>query len=528
MGTFQTGFTFVKGVLTNGAALPGNDYISSLIFYTNTPPTGFPSNGIKECFSIQDAINSGVVNTHVGETKAIGKLAIGTAGATGDIINIYFQEPINPTNTNPSPNQVLLGTYTVASTDTTATLQAAAIAAVINSNTYITGYTAISSTTTVLITVRAGLGVYPNSGTVFSTVYTPIGSSTFVGTWTQPTGSGGTTQGVASFIDIIYYHVSEFFRMNPQGVLWLGIFAVPGTFNFSEVTTIQNNASGQIRQVGIYTPTRTVVSNSAADIVALNTVCQTLDNTKMPLSAVISQDMHSVTDLTTLPNNSGLNCPWVSTVISQDGNAQGFALYKAYGSTIGNIGAILGVISTVQVSADIAQPISGNNISNQSENQVPALGNGTLISTVTTGQQTQFDNYRYIYTNNYVGYTGTYFNDSHCCIVQNSNYAWIEQNRVEAKIERLMYQAYLPYLKSQLQLNADGTLYNPLVSSLESVGNEALAVMVRAGELSGVETVINPNQNITVSGKLVVTLYEQNNPIARNIEVDINSVTVLP
>ena len=341
-------------------------------------------------------------------------------------------------------------------------------------------------------------------------------------------GSSNVTAGVASVVDVWYYHISEYFRMNPNGQLWVGINAVPVTFTFSEVQSLQTASSGKLRQVGVYTPTRTVVSNSSADIAALNTICQTLDTNKMPLSAVLCEDMSSVTDLTTLPNNSVLSSEWVSTVISQDGNAQGFALYNAYGKTVGNLGAILGVISVNSVSADIAQPVSQNNISNQTENEVPALGNGTLMSTVSTGQQTQFDNYRYIYTNSYVGYVGTYFNDSHCCIIQNSNYAWIEQNRVEAKIERILYTAYLPYLKSQLQLNADGTLFAPLVQSLQSVGNNALSGMIRAGELSGVETIINPLQNVTVSGKLVVTLYEQNNPIARNIEVDINSVTTLP
>ena len=59
MGVFQTAFTFQKGILTNSSQLPGQDYISGLVFY-GTSPSGFPSSGVKQCFSIQDAINIGI------------------------------------------------------------------------------------------------------------------------------------------------------------------------------------------------------------------------------------------------------------------------------------------------------------------------------------------------------------------------------------------------------------------------------------------------------------------------------------
>lgn len=524
MGTFQSGITIKKGILTNGAALPGQDYISGLMFFNDTPPSLFPSSGYKQCFSIQDAIDVGITNNHEGETKAVAKYVISSYGAAGDIISIYAQEPIDPTNTDPNPNRVTLCTYTATSADSTIALLGASIAAAINAGTYIHGYTASFATATLLITFRPGLGIFPNSGTPISVSIT----GTIAGTITQPTGSAGTTLGVASAIDVYYYHVSEYFRMNSNGELWVAIYDVPGTYTFTEVETLQLAAKGTLRQIGVYVPGRTVVSNIAADVVALNTVLDGLDTDKMPLSAVLAEDMKSVTDLTTLPTLSTLNSEWVSVNISQDGNAEGFSLFNAYGKSITNLGALIGTISVNSVSADIAQPIPQNNITNAVENEVPAFANGALFTSVSKGLQTHLDNYRYIYTGNFVGYVGTYFNDSHCAIVQNSNYAWIEENRVQAKIERLMYAAYLPYLKSQLDLNEDGTLTQVVVSSLESVGDEALRPMVQASELSGVRTVINPAQDVTTSGKLIVTLYEQNKPIARSIEIVTNSVTTLP
>jgi len=522
MGTFQTGITFNKGILTNGAALPNNDFISGMIFNNTALPSGWPSSGIKQCLSIQDAINGGIDGKHEDETAATGSYAIthGAAGA-GDTISVYVQEPVNPLNTSTNPNKVLLVTYTCVSGDTTASTLATNLTNAINANKAANGgYSASVTSATVTVTARPGLGIALNSGTPISVTIT---GGTIAGTITQ------FSDGVGSKLDVYYYHISEFFRMNPIGNLWVMVDTTAAyTTTFASVSTLQAAALGVIRQVGIYNEGRTVVADIDADANALNTVCQTLDTNKMPLSAVLVEDMSAVTDLTTLPNLSLLNDEWVSVNISQDGSAQGWTLFQAYGKTISNLGALLGCISAVPVSACIAQPIPALNITNGTENQIPCFGNGAQFSATSITLQTELDNYRYIYAGNYVGYTGTYFNDSHCAIISNSNYAYIEENRVEAKIERLLYSAYLPLLKSQLQLNADGTLFGPLVYSLESVGDNVLNQnMVAQGELSAVKTVISATQNITASGKLVVTVNEIDNPVARNIQINVNSVTAL-
>jgi len=64
---------------------------------------------------------------------------------------------------------------------------------------------------------------------------------------------------------------------------------------------------------------------------------------------------------------------------------------------------------------------------------------------------------------------------------------------------------------------------------LQSIGNNTLNTnMVNSGELSAVSTIINPRQNITAQGGIVITLYEVNNPIARTITVNVNSVSAIP
>lgn len=524
MGTFQTGVIFKKGILTNSAPLPGSDYITGFCFYNSTPPTLWPAGLIKECFGVQDAINCGITGLSEDETQSTATYLV-TAGASGagDTISFFVQEPINPANTGTSPNLVLIGKYTTVAGDTVVNTLAANIAAALNGNAAFNGgYSVTVATATVTIKARKGLGIFLNTGTPYSVVIT---GGAIAGTLTQ-----NVVAGVASKFDRYFYHISEFFRINPQAVLWVGIFPT-GTTTFAELTTIQTTSSGQLRQAFMYRDDRSLTSNFAADSATLNAVCQSLDDNKMPVSAVLVENMiggGGTLDLSTLANLSLLTYEWVSPCIGQDGSGQGFNIWKAGGVTISNAGAMLGCISIAQVSECIGNPIPKFDISDGFENAIPAFGNGQLFSAISPNLQTQLDNYRWIYSGNFIGYSGTYFSDSHTCIIQNSNYAYIEQNRVQAKIERILYVAYLPFLKSQLILNADGTIANTLIASLESIGDNALSGMISSQELSGEVVIINPQQNVQANGKFIVTLYNQNNQIARKIEIDTNSVNKLP
>jgi hypothetical protein len=521
MGTFQSGIGFKKGILTNGAPLPGADYISSFAFYNSTPPVLWPVGLIKQCFGIQDMINCGITGKSEDETQSTFTYLV-TAGASGagDTISIYAQEPINPANNNPSPNLILLFKYITVAGDTVVNTLAANINTAFNANApFNGGYSSTVVTATVTGKARKGLGLFPNTGTPYTVVIT---GGAITGTLTQ-----NVIPGVASKFDRYFYHVSEFFRIDPKATCWVGIFPT-GVNTFAESQTLQTAASGSIRQIGFYRDDRTHATNYATDQNTLNAICQTLDDNKMPLSAVLVENMAAISDLSTLADQSLLNNEWISSCIGQDGSGQGFALWKASGISISCLGAMLGTISAAQVNECIGNPIPKFNISNGTENAIPAFANGQLFSAIAFGLQTQLDNQRWNYTGTFTGYNGTYFSNDNCNIAANSNYAYISQNRIQAKIERILYIAYLPFLKANDTLNADGTLANTSVVPLESVGDNALAGMITANELSGEKVLINPTQNILTSGKLVVTLYNQNNGISRQIEIVTNSVTQLP
>ncbi len=495
--------TFVYGQGGLGAPLSGEDFISGIVFYDGTLPSGFTTtNNIKEVLQISDAEALGIVNTNVDEMKATGTYLVTATGAAGDTINISVNEPFG---------LVSLGTYTRLSTDTTATILGASIAAFINSGTATHGYTATAATGTVTITARPGLGVFLNSGTPI--VVTIVG--TIAGTLTQ------FSSGVGSKLAIYHYHISEYFRMQPQGALYVGFFPVPGTFTGAEVQTIQTFASGKLRQVGVY---YTAVAYASSQIQALQSVVTTLEGLHMPLSVIYGADISAVSDLSTLATLQGLNSNDVTLDIGQDGVAVGGALYASIKKSITTLGNLLGCVSLASVSTSIAY-VAQFNVDNGTELDTPAFANGQLVRNISANLQNQLNTYKYVFLRTFVGNSGTYYNNSHTATIASSDYAFIERNRTIDKAIRQLYIAYLPLLNGPLVLNADGTLDNNTVALYTTTGETALDEMLSAVELSNRKITVDPTQNVFASGKLFITATLQPVGVAQGIQVKIGYST---
>lgn len=500
---------FQKGQGGLGRPLPGQDYYSGLIFYSATLPSGFTSiNNIAKILSVSQAESLGITSTYSDETKATATYTVTAIGVTNNTLTVKVLEP--------GGKLITLGLYTQASTDTTVTLVAAGIAAAINANTLTTGYTATSSLGVVTITARAGLGIFLNTGTPLSVVI--VGSIT--GTIVQFSG------GVASKLAVWHYHISEFFRIQPQGVLYVGFFPVPGTYTFTEMATMQTFANGSIRQMGVY---KDGAAFATADITALQTEEVTLENVHMPFSILYAADLSGTSDISTLPSLGTLTANKVSSVIGQDGAALGFALYSAYGHSITCLGAQLGAIALAKVSEDIAW-LKKFNLTDGTELNVLAFANGQQYSSFSaTGLAAllnNLNNSRYIFLRTIVGLTGTFFNDSHTAIVASSDYAYIENNRTIDKAIRGIYSGLIPDLNGPLVLNSDGTLSDNTIAALISDAELNVIQMVRDGDLSANPVItIDPTQNVNSTNLLIVAVSLLPVGVDREIQVNIGFVT---
>lgn len=468
--------TLIKGAGGLGRPLDGADFISGYLHYTTVLPTGFSSGSrIKEVFSVSDAENLGITDTHIGEVKATASLTITAAGAAGAVLTAYV-------------GSTLLGSYTTQTSDTVG-LVSLGLATAINAGS--SGFTVTGATSangTQVLVAPAGTGLGANSYTI-----TPTVSGTVSLTYST-TFSGG----VASQIDVIHYHVKEYFRAQPKGDLFIGIYT--NSTDFAEITTMQNYSGGKIRQMGIYKQVAFATSQTA-DIQTQLDLCE-LNN--KPLEAIYQPDFSAVSDLSTLSDLHLLTAENTSVCIGQDGANLGNTLWLATGKSIGTVGITLGAVSLAKVNESIAW-INKFNMAT-TELDTLAFANGTLYTSLSDGAIDNIDNKGYVFLKKHIGISGSYFDNPYTCVAVSSDYARINNNRTINKAIRNLRTFLLPQLASPLLVNSDGTLSNDTISYFETLCQRALDQMVRDIELSAYGIVINPAQNVLSTSTLTINV----------------------
>ncbi len=518
----------------------GQDFVSGMIFYptsTTLAITHCPiTNGQKaKLGGISDAIALGIAPNHFGETKAKITLTITAVGDVGDIMQVKYVDC--------QGNVTILCNYTLTSgdvTDNTGDTLATDLAAAINAQSGLTGFTASPSTNTVAIIVMAGQGIFSNAGTPLTAAVTNNAGSPFAYSHSV------TTPGVASQLDAFYYHINRFFIQSPNSTLYVLFSESPSSwtgYGFAEVTTLFNYSTGAIRQIGVYQDSNVATAPTMANLKG------NVEAIQEQVAAIITADNFGVSVLlgATLINPTGsllaaaltdlsiCNSEHVSVVAGQDGGAQGNYLYNAYGISITQLGDVLGLVSRAQVSDDIAWVATYTLSPDGVENAVPALASGELLSNLSSGTINSVDAYRFIFGRQFVNDSpnGTFVNDSHCATAYTSDYAYIENNRTFDKAARQLYSAYVAQLAAPLVLNSDGTLTNSTVAFFEGLGEQALSNMSQTNpntgrpELSGFSVTINPAQNVLSTSTLVVSVSLQPVGVAREIVINLQfAVTV--
>jgi hypothetical protein len=503
------GITFNRGTSGLGRPLPGSDYISGMLFYIDDAnlPSGFATDDrVKKIFSLADAEDLGILDTHIDEVKAEGTVTFTAVGANGDTVNITVTE---------YGEDVDLGTFTKTASESTVTLLAVAVKAVINAGTDTHGYTSDNVAGALTITAREGLGVFLNSGTPLST--------TIVGTMTATVaqfGAGSLADGVASPIDPIHYHIKEFFRIQPKGVLYVGIYDIPGTFDFTEAKTIIDFADGEIKQLGVYVTDDTL---DAALVTVLDGILMTSESEDKPASAILCADFNG-TALSALPTLAGNSDYRVSVVIGQDGANKGYELYKAKGKTIGTLGATLGAVSRAAVNENIGW-VATFDMSDGNELETLAFGNGATFKTQTTSLLNTLNNYKYISLRKFIDKAGSFHNDSHTAIANTNDFAYVENVRTVDKAVRGIRVNTLDKLNSPLLLNEDGTLFEDDIADFIRVASITLDQMARDQEISAYNVDVDPDQDVLTTSKVVITVSIVPTGTAREIEFNIGLTT---
>ena len=316
----------------------------------------------------------------------------------------------------------------------------------------------------------------------------------------------------------LYYHISEFFRMNAEGTLYVMIKAGDTAAAAADVTTLQNYADGRIRQCGVFDSTLVTVAS-------LQTALTALEADHKPMSVVVTYNgkpSGTATVLSSLTSLATAGQCNVSVLIGCDGDATLAGNLDTY-ANYGCIGACIGAISKAAVNECIAWvqkfPLGL---------KAPAFFNGQLVKNIETTDLNSLNDKRYIFVRTHVGDADNYFNDSHTCDLATSDYAYIENVRTIDKACRGVRANLLPYLNSPLKVDAEtGKLDAPMVAFLETTAGKAVEDMEKAGELSGYKAEIDPDQNVISTSQVEVIIKNVPTGTMRKVNVKIGFTTSL-
>lgn len=326
---------------------------------------------------------------------------------------------------------------------------------------------------------------------------------------------GSATSGV------MWYHISEYFRLNPQGELYIGIYATETPpYAFADITAMANAANGRIRQLGVYVAND--IAFATAEVTAIQSVVDDLRTDRQPLIVLYAADLTGVAsgwagadDLRALAAKS------VCVVAGEDAGAAGAALATSEGYSITFLGAALGAVSFVAVNESIGW-VAKVNASNGVELETIGLANGDANSDLTSTQLASVKDKGYLIgVKRLPEVTGTYFERAPMAIPATSDFAFMENNRVIDKGIRLAAAALVPQLMSPLSLQADGTMRDDTVKYFQGLVENGIEPMAAADEISNFAVLIDPAQDVLSNSTVEVTLQIQPTATAEFITVTI-------
>jgi hypothetical protein len=336
------------------------------------------------------------------------------------------------------------------------------------------------------------------------------------------------------------YHISEFFRRNPNGVLWLRLVAQGLTMTAmlapanTYTKTLLAEADGKIQMLGVcmnpasfYNPNITNgldIDVGTAIQNAQQLVVDERDNHR-PIHVFIEGRSFTglaanVLDL----RNLTLAAPNVSVVLAQDPDIAAvlpiYAKHAAMGTLLGDYSA-----AAVHERTDWAEGFKG--IATSSRFTKIGLSSGLLNKAYSKIDLDTLIDKGYIFMVNHTGVAGHYWNGAGACVSRSSDYYCVPNNRVVNKAERLIYAAFVPKLNRPLDINTNGNLAPEVISHFESTAAKPLRQMQADREISNFAIYIDPAQNILANSVLTVNVTIQPKGYPEQIVVNIGLTAII-
>lgn len=339
---------------------------------------------------------------------------------------------------------------------------------------------------------------------------------------------------------LCYYHISEYFRLNPDGKLFVmagdGIAAADLD---DAADTVMAAAANSVRYMGIvfgFDPAATLtIATGFADFVttAQNTMQAWRDARADEFVYVDAIVIEGVAASTTLVDLKTRDCAQVSIVVACD-----FGYLESYAAAFKKtaaVGTVLGSIGVRMLSESIGSvtierpPASKRGLPNYS--LVDTRANRWLIIGLSTAQlfndlsqsvRDELTEKAYIYAGQYEGYSAVCFNCDATLTLATDDYNTIHINRIWDEATRGVRRALIPRMNSRVQIDPDtGRIKPSTIAFWDAEVRSELQLLLKQGEISDYRFNLDPQQDVIASGKVVVTLAITPQGIAKEIEATI-------
>nr|DAK54561.1 MAG TPA: tail sheath protein [Caudoviricetes sp.]DAN45872.1 MAG TPA: tail sheath protein [Caudoviricetes sp.] len=345
--------------------------------------------------------------------------------------------------------------------------------------------------------------------------------------------TGETEDGISQdfLFGIPFYHIEHFFKLNGGTGRLFVAFADCST-NWNALTAMQQASGGIINQFGVWTEQSLWRETDAA---AEKYAMQIVDDIQLVANSM-ANDLHAPAVVVLNANPAKVktatgtatsvvfskipscivDCRYVAVALGQavDSDVRAMQIALESKTPVGNVGAILGLLASMNV-ADNIGCVMNCNVGNYFPDIEFGFGDCTLegetlknsmrYAALSPKQLDTLDDLGYIFLMKYAGREGQiFFNGDATC--SDGDYRSISRNRVMNKSRRSVRQVLLPYVNYKIKVDpATGQLSAAHITMFQNLVNDVLQAMVDNEEVSGIGAITIPaSQNILKNDKLIL------------------------
>lgn len=330
-------------------------------------------------------------------------------------------------------------------------------------------------------------------------------------------------------------HVDEFFRLCPEGTLYVTFVDNSDLANFDSntladlVVALKMTFGDAINDIKSFAIAHNDTSFELADVIGQIPFCQSLvDELRSEFiyvdSVLIEGFAADDTAISAYPSLRALDSENISLVVGQD-SAIGIAKSSCVGAALGmlaqrNVNESLGSVD-IQNKPNAKKGDRDYSLTDLGLSKfLGGVLNDKNVNELTAPEKKALADAGYIFIGGYPGYSGLFFNGDNTCTDTASKYRFIHANRIWNKAARLLREAFIPQMESVLKMNPKtGFLKETTTKALEAIGEKAVND-VMGTYISGFEVYINPEQTPSPEDALVVSMKLVKDGILHEMDID--------